>query len=489
MAPGWGGVLKMDRWKLDPDPRKPALKLFRGPYGPTLRDGLYLYPWERTLSRVVTPFEEFIHRQTATGITLMLATSTALVLANSPLRNTYMHLIQLPIRLGVGEWSLELPLSHWVNEGIMTLFFVVVGLEIKREIQVGELAGLRKAFLPMFAALGGMLVPAIIYRLLNQSPDLALGWGIPVATDIAFCVGALVILGRRVPQSLMIFLVALAIIDDLGAVLIIAVYYTGQLAYTQLAAALSFLTLLILFNVGGVRNPLFYGLGGICLWFSLLNSGIHATVAGIIVAFCVPASPSYHPEKFSISMRQLMDQFDSYTSPGLNFLDNRDQFSMLQSLRHGVRKAESPLRRIETVLHLPVALIVIPVFALTNAGIRLSPGLISQAMDNSIVHGIFLGLVMGKFIGITGFSWAAVRLGLASLPSGMGFKHIAGVGLLGGIGFTMSIFIAELCYGAFPERILVAKTAVIFASATAGLLGIIWLLVVGGGEKVETECN
>jgi NhaA family Na+:H+ antiporter len=352
---------------------------------------------------------------------------------------------------------------------------------------VGELAGVRKAALPMFAALGGMLVPAIIYRLLNTSPDLALGWGIPVATDIAFCVGALVILGRRVPQSLMILLVALAIVDDMGAVLIIAIFYTGQLAYGQLAAALGFLTLLILLNVGGVRNPLFYGLGGICLWFTLLNSGIHATVAGILVAFCVPASPSYHPEKFSISMRQLMDEFDSCTGPGFNFLDNRDQFSLLQSLRHGVRRAESPLRRIETVLHLPVALIVIPIFALTNAGIRLSPGLVTQVADHSIFHGIFLGLVLGKFIGITGFSWVAVRLKLASLPSGMGFTHIAGVGLLGGIGFTMSIFIAELCYGAFPARLLVAKTAIIFASTTAGLLGIVWLLVVGGGGKLKTE--
>jgi NhaA family Na+:H+ antiporter len=480
-----GGTSKRGEENQDFDSHNPALKSFRGPYGPTLRDGLYLYPWERTLSRVVTPFEEFIHRQTATGIALLLATLAAIVLANSPVRDAYMHLIRIPIRIGIGDWSLEMPLHHWVNEGIMTFFFVVVGLEIKREIQVGELADLRKAVLPMFAALGGMLVPAVIYRLLNSSPDLALGWGIPVATDIAFCVAALVILGRRVPQSLMIFLVALAIADDLGAVLIIAVFYTGQLDYGQLTAAAGFLLLLILFNAGGVRHPLYYGLGGACLWFSLLNSGIHATVAGILVAFCVPASPSYHPERFSFCMRQLIDQFDNCpcNSPGVSCLNTKDQFSLLQNLRNGIRKAESPLRRIETVLHLPVALIVIPVFALTNAGILLSTGLVSQVMDHPIVHGIFLGLVLGKFIGITGFSWAAVRLRLASLPSGMGFTHVAGVGLLGGIGFTMSIFIAELSFGAFPERLLMAKSAIILGSCTAGLLGIIWLLIVGEGEK------
>jgi NhaA family Na+:H+ antiporter len=482
-----GGLFEMSKGKLDINPRKPALKLFRGPYGPTLRDGLYLYPWERTLSRVVTPFEEFIHRQTATGITLILATLAALVLANSPLRSAYEHLIHLPISLGVGKWSLQMSLAHWVNEGIMTTFFVVVGLEIKREIQVGELAGLRKAVLPLFAALGGMLVPALIYRLLNSNPAFAPGWGIPVATDIAFCVAALVILGRRVPQSLMIFLVALAIADDLGAVLIIAIFYTEQIALGPTVAAMVFLLLLVLLNVGGVRNPLYYGLGGAFLWFSLLNSGIHATVSGILVAFCVPARPSYHPEKFSLSVRQLMDQFDSFTGSGLSFLDNKEQFSLLQSLRHGVRKAESPLRRIETVLHLPVALIVIPVFALTNAGIHLSSGLLSLVANHSIAHGVFLGLVLGKFIGITSFSWAAVRLGLASLPAGMRFPHVAGVGILGGIGFTMSIFIAELCFGTFPEHLVIAKAAIIIASATAGLLGIVWLLVVGGGGELNTE--
>jgi NhaA family Na+:H+ antiporter len=479
-------ILKMDKGKPDFDHRKPALKLFRGPYGPTLRDGLYLYPWERTLSRVVTPFEEFIHRQTTSGITLMVAASVAMVMANSPLRDAYEHLIHLPIRLGVGDWSLERSLAHWVNEGLMTFFFLVVGLEIKREIQVGELADLRKAVLPLFAALGGMLVPALIYRLLNSNPALARGWGIPVATDIAFCIAALVILGRRIPQSLMIFLVAFAIIDDLGAVLIIALFYTSQISFEPLSAAVMFLLLLILLNIGGVRNPVFYGLAGALLWFSLLNSGIHATVSGIAVAFCVPARPSYHPEKFSLSVRQLMDQFDSLTDPGLSLLDNRAQFSVLQSLRHGVRRAESPLRRIETILHLPVALIVIPIFALTNAGIHLSFGLLSQVTEHPIAHGVFLGLVLGKFIGITSFSWAAVRLRLASLPAGVGFAHIAGVGLLGGIGFTMSIFIAELCYGSFPERLVVAKTSVMFASATAGILGIVWLLVVGG-ERLKPE--
>jgi NhaA family Na+:H+ antiporter len=487
MLPAKGGLLKMDRWKLDPDPRKPALKLFRGPYGPTLRDGRYVYPWEKTLSRVVTPLDEFIHRQTTTGITLILATSVALVLANSPLREIYKHIIYLPIRLGIGDRSIVMPLDHWVNEGLMTFFFVLVGLEIKREIQAGELSDLRKALLPVIAALGGMLVPALIYRLLNPSPVMAMGWGIPMATDVAFCVAALVILGSRVPQSLMIFLVALAIIDDLGAVLVIAIYYTEQLDLDSLALTAGLLLLLIVLNAGGVRNPVYYGLIGVLVWFSLLNSGVHPTVSGILVAFSVPAKPSFHPERFSLSIRQLMDQFDSYNGTDLDFPDNKEQFALLQSLRYGLSKAEPPLRRIEKILHLPVALFVIPLFAFANAGIQLSPVLVSLVTDHTIAHGIFMGLILGKFIGITGFSWAAVRLGLASLPSGMGFVHIMGVGLLGGIGFTMSIFIAELCYGTFPELLLVAKTAIIFASATAGLLGIIWLLVVGGGKKGQPD--
>jgi NhaA family Na+:H+ antiporter len=323
-----------------------------------------------------------------------------------------------------------------------------------------------------------MIVPALMYRYMNANPALVKGWGIPMATDIAFCVAVLVVLGRRVPQSLMIFLVTLAIVDDLGAVLVIALFYTSQIMLWPLAAAAGFFLVLILLNMGGVRSLAPYLFIGVGMWFTLLSSGIHATVAGILVAFCIPARPSYHPETFSLNVRKLMDHFDSLTDTGKTVWDDSDRFAVLQSLRNGLRKAESPLRRIEVVLHLPVAMVVIPLFAITNAGVHFSYGFLSLVTAHPVAHGVFLGLVAGKFIGIAGFSWAAVRLRLAVLPAGLSLAHVGGVGFLGGIGFTMSIFIAELCFASFPERVVVAKTAIILASVTAGALGIIWLLLV-----------
>ena len=261
--------------------------------------GRFLYPWEKAFSRIITPFEEFIQKQTTSGIILMGTTIVALALANGPFHSTYEHIIHTSISLSVGGWSIGRPLSHWVNEGLMALFFLLVGLEIKREIIVGELSNIKKAALPMIAAVGGMLVPALIYRLINSDPDLMRGWGIPMATDIAFCISALVLLGRRTPKHLMIFLVALAIVDDLGAVLVIALFYTGHLHLPSLGWEALILLILISLNLGGIRRSLPYTITGFFLWFFLLQSGIHATVAGILVAFCIPAKPRAEPAKFS----------------------------------------------------------------------------------------------------------------------------------------------------------------------------------------------
>jgi len=440
------------------------------------QDGRYLYPWEKAFARVLTPFEEFIQKQTTSGIMLMATAFLAIVLANSPLYLFYERLIHTPISVGMGEWILQKSLAHWVNEGLMSLFFLVVGLEIKRELMIGELSDIKKAALPMIAAVGGMLVPALIYRLIAPTPDIMRGWGIPMATDIAFCVSALVILGRRVPKPLMVFLVALAIVDDLGAVLVIALFYTGQLNFTFLGWSAIVLLTMISMNLGGIRKTTPYVIGGSFLWLFLLESGIHATMAGILMAFCIPARPSCRPERFSKNVKDLLWKFDNLTLPGMSTLSNSRQFSILKDIKSRVCQAEAPLRRFESVLHHPVALLVIPIFALTNAGIHLSGKLLSHATSHPVAMGVFLGLVLGKFLGITAFSWVAVRLGIAELPLGMYFRHVAGVGLLGGIGFTMSIFITELSFAGSPERLIIAKTSVILASLTSGFLGIAWLL-------------
>ena len=441
------------------------------------QDDELIAPWERSFEKVVTPFEEFIHNQTSSGIVLMVTTLIALGIANSPLVHAYEHILRSVVGISIGGWELKKTLHHWINDGLMVLFFFLAGLEIKREVLVGELASLRKAALPIFAAIGGMVAPALIYFAINPHGEVARGWGIPMATDIAFAVGALVLLGKRVPRSLLMFLVALAIVDDLGAVAVIAVFYTDKIALDALGVAAALFALLVVFNLGGVRKPLPYFLIGTLLWLATLKSGIHATVAGVLVAFTIPARPKYDPQRFSLHMRDLLDRFDAHHVPGTrSILRNQEQFSLVQTLENGIHKVETPLQRLEHAFHLPVGLMIIPIFALANAGIPVAFGTLGHLVTNPVTLGVVLGLVAGKFIGITGASWLAIRLGLAGLPAGANMKHIAGVALLGGIGFTMSIFIAELAFAPLPAELLMAKTGILLASLLAGTLGYIWLL-------------
>jgi NhaA family Na+:H+ antiporter len=438
-------------------------------------DGQIFYPWERSFDRLVTPFEEFIHKQTTAGIILMVGSMLALLLANSPLGKGYEHIIHTSISFTVNGWSLERSLVHWINEGLMVFFFFVVGLEIKREIRVGELSEPRQAALPIIAAAGGMLFPALIYYLFNSSGEYARGWGVPMATDIAFCVGALVLLGRRVPQQLMMFLVALAIVDDLGAVLIIALFYTKHINFTALAFSAALLLVLTTFNLSGVRKGLPYVIVGILLWLALFHSGVHATIAGILVALCMPARARYRQRFFVARVREIMDRFEASHRPKESILSNIEQYSLLQALDDELHLTEAPLQRMERLLHLPVALLVIPVFALANAGISIDLGLFSASLSHPVTLGVLLGLMAGKFIGITGASWLALHLGLVSLPTGIKVRHIAGVGILGGIGFTMSIFISELSFMGRPDAILMAKEGIILSSVLSGTLGYLWL--------------
>ena len=432
-------------------------------------EGRHYAPWERAFSRVVSPFEEFIKGQTSSGLALAFTTVVALVLANSPLAEAYHHLIHTPIAVQVGAWGLEKSLLHWVNDGLMALFFFLAGLEIKREALVGELASPRRALLPILAAVGGMVVPAGIYAFLNLGGVGLRGWGIPMATDIAFVVGVLVLLGDRVPRSLMAFMVALAIVDDLGAVLVIALFYTAELSVTALAVAGALLALLVLFNRGGVRSPLPYFLVGGLVWLAFLKSGVHATVAGVLVAFTIPARPRYQPPRFSRAVRSALDEFDAVHRPGEDVLRNQRQFSLLQALETGIHGVQTPLQRLEHAFQIPVGVLVMPVFALVNAGIGISLTQLGALLSHPIALGTGLGLIVGKFIGITGSVFLAVRLGLAQLPTGAGARHMVAAGLLGGIGFTMSIFIADLAFAGMARELLMAKTGIILASAVAGL--------------------
>ena len=440
--------------------------------------GIFHAPWEKSFDKILTPFEEFIHQQTTSGLLLMVMAVLALILANGPLASSYAHFLHMPVNIGAGSWSLEMSLHHFINDGLMALFFFVVGLELKREILVGELANLRNAVLPIGAAIGGMVVPALIYFAINPEGDAARGWGIPMATDIAFAIGALALLASRVPKALITFLVALAIVDDLGAVLVIAIFYTDTIALVPLIVATSLFGLLLVFNLLGIRKTMPYLIVAALLWYALLQSGVHATLAGILGALSVPAVPKYKPERFSEHVKELMQRFDASHQPGKSIMTNDELRAVVQTLENGVHSVETPLQRLEHTWHIPVAYLVIPIFALANAGIPLSFDSLGETLTHPVLLGVSLGLILGKFIGITGVSWLLLKLDLAVLPKDTRFTQIAGVSLLAGIGFTMSIFVAELGFAGQAENLLMAKTGILGASLLTGIAGFVWLYVV-----------
>ena len=445
---------------------------------PNVKAGIYHARWEMSFDKILTPFEEFIHRQTTSGFLLMCMAVLALVLANGPLASAYEHAVHTLVSVNIGSWAIEMTLHHWINDGLMALFFFVVGLELKREFLVGELANPRNAALPIAAAIGGMVVPALIYFSINPQGGAAAGWGIPMATDIAFAIGVVALLASRVPKALITFLVALAIVDDLGAVMVIAVFYTDTIALGPLAAAVGLFVLLLAFNLSGIRNSIPYFIVAVLMWYALLQSGVHATLAGIMGAMTVPAAPKYDPARFSEHVRELMNRFDATHQPGKSIMTNDELRALVQALENGVHKVEAPLQRLEHIWHMPVAYLVIPIFALANAGIPLAFGSFGETLTHPVTLGVLLGLVLGKFIGITGASWIVLKLGLAELPKNTRFTQIAGVSLLAGIGFTMSIFVAELGFGGHEDLLLMAKTGILAASLLAGVAGFIWLYLV-----------
>ena len=445
--------------------------------------GVFHSLWESAFDRVLTPFEEFIHRQTTSGLLLMATAVIALFLANGPLASDYAHFMHTPVSLNFGSWSLDMSLSHWINDGLMAMFFFVVGLELKREILVGELADLRNATLPIAAAIGGMVVPALIYFLINPEGDAARGWGIPMATDIAFAIGALALLADRVPKALITFLVALAIVDDLGAVIVIAVFYTETIALGPLIIAVCLFTLMVALNLGGIRRTLPYFVVALFFWYFVLLSGVHATLAGVLAALCIPAKPKYDPDRFSRQVKGLMQRFDSSHESNQDIMTNDQLRAVVRSLENGVNSVQAPLQRLEHAWHIPVAYLVIPVFALANAGIPLEFASLGETLKHPVLLGVSLGLILGKFIGITGVSWVMLKLGIAVLPKDTRFTQIAGVSLLAGIGFTMSIFVAQLGFSHNEDLLLIAKTGILLTSLVSGLLGVLWLYLVHKTEQ------
>jgi NhaA family Na+:H+ antiporter len=435
----------------------------------------YIAPWERAFDSVLTPLEEFIHRQTTSGVLLMLCAIVALVVANSPWSEAYHHLLEKTFTIGVEGFQLSKSIHHWVNDGLMAIFFFVVGLELKREILVGELADPKQAMLPIIAAVGGMVVPAAIYMAINPTGHTFDGWGIPMATDIAFALGALALLGNRIPASLLTFLVALAIVDDLGAVTVIALFYTEELNLMALGLAGVMMLFLVALNLGGIRWYLPYVLIGVVLWVAMLKSGVHATLAGILLAFTIPMRPKYNPKRFLEHIDEMIDQIKRAYQRNENIIINDSLRSRVRALGEGVRLVQAPAQVLEHKMHLPSAYLVIPIFSLANAGIPIDWSSIGGIVTHPVSVGITSGLVLGKLLGIVGFSWLAVKFGLTHLPNGLNFKHLIGVGLMGGIGFTMSIFVAELGFANHPEDLLMAKSGILLASALAGISGFVWL--------------
>lgn len=415
----------------------------------------------------------FMESLWAGGVVLVIFAVAALVLANlDATREAYHHLLSAKLTIGFDGFALSHTVEEWINDGLMVIFFFVVGLEIKREIMAGQLASVRQAALPVAAAVGGMVVPALIFVALNSGTPYAAGWGIPMATDIAFAIGVLSLLGSRVPVSMKIFLTALAIVDDLGAILVIALFYTAEINFVALGAAAGVFLLLVLLNRFRVYKMRYYLIPSILLWILFLHSGIHATIAGVLIAMTLPAEPRYSRKYFLYKSRTLLENFRHNDRDGVEVLSNHRQFHDLYALRRIAGETISPMQRLEHALTPVVNFVIMPVFALANAGVSLESLADLRIFGTTLGSGIFWGLVAGKPLGIVLASWIAIRTGVAVMPKESGWRVLWGVACLGGIGFTMSIFIDNLAFGGTPF-VAPGKIAVLAASLCAALLGVV----------------
>lgn len=428
-------------------------------------------PKNYPIDKVTRPIQKFIQQEKAGGIILGISVITALFLANSPWAEPYFEF--LGQKLGFqfnGTTYFDLSILHWINDGLMAIFFFVVGLELKREIVGGELSNPRKALLPIGAAIGGMLLPALIYFAFNPSGEVSNGWGIPMATDIAFALGVLYLLGNRIPLSLKVFLTALAIIDDLGAVLVIALFYTSEISILSLLIGLGIVLIMFIGNRMGVRNVVFYAVLGILgVWTAFLLSGVHATIAAVLAAFTIPADVKIKENTYILKIQGYLTKFKAIDpNDKIPTLTNQ-QLHILEEIKISTKQAMSPLQRLEHTMHPFVTFLIIPVFALANAGVSLAIDP-EHLFSTNVALGIALGLVAGKVVGITGFTVLLIKLKIAPFPNGMNRRNLFGLGLLASIGFTMSLFITSLAFTS-EEYITQAKIGIFTASIIGGILG------------------
>lgn len=428
---------------------------------------------------ITSPFVRFARMGAAGGIVLLASTIAALIWSNSPWQHSYHALLETKLTIGFGSFVVSENRHHWINDGLMSLFFFLVGLEIKREFLIGELSSLRRAAFPFIAALGGLIVPAIIYISLAGGPHFSRGWAIPISTDIAFTLGLLTFLGSRVPASLRVFVTALAIVDDIFAVAIIAIFYTSEIEYVSLAIGLGGVVLSLIANFLGIRKPVVYALIGVVVWWAVLNSGVHATIAGILLAFTIPANTFLKKSEFLEQSRWLLGRLEA--APDHSF----EEHSILHTLERKAEQADSPLHRIEHGLQPWISFLVMPLFALANAGVDVTHNLIG-ALKHPVSFGILFGLFAGKPIGIWLSSFLAAKTGLVTPPANVSWNQMFGAAWLCGIGFTMSLFVAGL---AFDDDALlsVSKIAILGASVAAAVGGCVVLVRSGSKTAAAPE--
>ncbi|HEX8489976.1 MAG TPA: Na+/H+ antiporter NhaA [Chthoniobacterales bacterium] len=427
-------------------------------------------------------FQRFFRTETVGGLILLVFAIVALILANSTVAPLYRAFWETRVSIGPGARALTLTLHQWINDGLMAIFFLLVGLEIKRELLAGELASVKQAALPIAAALGGMVVPAAFYWSFNPSGPSAAGWGIPMATDIAFALGALALIAPRAPIGIKVFLAALAIVDDMGAVLVIATFYSGEIAWAALAAGGGMIGVLVILNLTGVTKLWPYLLSGIVLWYFVHESGVHATIAGVALAVTIPSRTRLNAVEFSREARALLDQFDRSETGDLLVLTSKGQQESLFALERASKAVTAPILRLEHGLHSFSAFVVMPLFAFANAGVQIGGPMVHP----EIALGVMAGLVIGKPLGILGASLLAVKSGLARLPDEVNWGSLLGAACLAGIGFTMSLFIAMLAFDV-AALINTAKVAILGASLLAGLIAMVVFNTIGrvGGRRRE----
>ena len=433
---------------------------------------------------VTRTLQKLLQSEATGGILLLIAAVAAMTIANSPLHDWYHHFWHSDFTIGYMTKSLH----FWVNDALMVIFFFVVGLEIKRELLVGELSSVRQAMLPVMAAAGGMIIPIAIFFALNAGQPGAEGWGIPMATDIAFAIGILSLLGKRVPLSLKVFLTAFAIVDDMGAVIVIAIFYSSQIGWAALGTALGLLAIIFFIGKIGVHNKfhnrLIFIVAGVVIWYLFLQSGVHTTIAGVLLALTLPLKSKIKSGTFYERISAEVDKLKKSVGTDQQAW-NHHQLEMIDNVKHYADDVTNPLQWFENNLHKFTMLVIMPIFAFANAGVYV--GGVEGSLFEGVSLSIIAGLLLGKLIGVFGFSWLSVKFNLASLPSYSNWKDMVGMALLGGVGFTMSLFIANLSFEAGSAILDQAKIGILVASGTAAVVGLGYLAIVLRGKKIPEE--